>query len=71
MFTFGASILATIATVSITFIPPDYSTTTTVFVTHYNPVPAQTDASPCIGAGLTDVCELAKTEKIIALCKDY
>lgn len=41
-----------------------------VFVTHYHAVEAQTDASPCIGAGLTNVCELSKTENILALSQD-
>lgn len=41
-----------------------------VFVTSYNPVPEQTDGSPCIGAGLTDICEIAKAERVIALSQD-
>jgi len=45
--------------------------TYTVTVTNYNPVPGQTDGSPCIGASGQDLCELARDGvKIIALSQE-
>lgn len=41
-----------------------------VFVTHYHAVEEETDASPCIGAGLTNVCDIANHENVIALSQD-
>lgn len=40
-----------------------------IFVTSYNPVAAQTDASPCHGAG-GNLCELVKSEQPIAVSRD-
>ena len=45
--------------------------TYTVSITSYNPVPEQTDSSPCIGASGQDLCVLAgRGEKIIALSQE-
>lgn len=42
-----------------------------LFFTSYNPEVGQTDASPCIGANGTNICELAKQGvKTIALSQD-
>lgn len=41
-----------------------------IVITAYNPEVGQTDGSPCIGAGLKDLCHLAKTERIAALSQD-
>lgn len=42
-----------------------------VFVTSYNAHAAQTDSSPCIGAGLVDICDRARSgERVIALSQD-
>ncbi len=46
---------------------PEYS----IYVTSYNPEVGQTDASPCIGASLRDVCVAAKEgDRVIALSQD-
>jgi len=42
-----------------------------VFFTSYNPEVGQTDSTPCIGAGLTNVCDLARQGiRPIALSQD-
>ena len=42
-----------------------------VIATSYNPVRGQTDASPCIGASLIDLCRRSKEGgKVIALSQD-
>lgn len=42
-----------------------------IYFTSYNPVSAQTDSSPCIGARMDNLCERAKNgERIIALSQD-
>lgn len=42
-----------------------------IFFTSYNPEVGQTDNSPCIGAGMTDICKLNKQGiRTIALSQD-
>jgi len=41
-----------------------------IWFTSYNPVYAQTDGDPCTGAHMTNVCELNKTIRTIALSQD-
>jgi len=50
---------------------PDVKSGDRVFFTSYNPVAAQTDASPCIGASGINQCEEAKKgTRMIALSQD-
>lgn len=41
-----------------------------VTVTNYNPEPGQTDGSPCTGANSTDLCAIAKTERVAAVSRN-
>lgn len=42
-----------------------------VIVTSYNPVVGQTDASPCVGAAGTNICEKAKIgQRVVAVSQD-
>ena len=50
---------------------PDAYIATEIYFTSYNPEPAQTDDTPCVGASGYDVCELKKSGvRPIALSRD-
>lgn len=51
--------------------PTPKQATYVIDVTSYNPETSQTDASPCIGAAGTDLCEMSKRgERTIALSQN-